>query len=44
MTQSYVLMVELRDGKYIGRGECEPHESDPSIMDEVEQIIEGLRR
>jgi len=44
MTQSYILKVELSDGEHTGRGECEPHESEPLIMDEVEQIIEGLRR
>jgi L-alanine-DL-glutamate epimerase-like enolase superfamily enzyme len=43
MTQSYVLVVELDDGGYVGRGECEPHESDDSYMVKVENTIENLR-
>ncbi|WP_321397069.1 N-acetyl-D-Glu racemase DgcA [Emcibacter sp.] len=43
LTESYVVSVELRDGEYLGRGECEAHESDPAQMDVVEAIIEGLR-
>jgi len=43
MTESYTLVVELRDGEYVGRGECEPHESDASQMEAVEAFIEDLR-
>ncbi|MBL4836884.1 MAG: dipeptide epimerase [Kordiimonadaceae bacterium] len=43
MTESYVLVVELREAGHVGRGECEPHESDFSQMDVVESIIEDLR-
>jgi len=43
LVQSYVLVVEIGEGDFLGRGECEPHESDPQQMIEVESIIEGLR-
>ncbi|PHZ86524.1 N-acetyl-D-Glu racemase DgcA [Paremcibacter congregatus] len=43
MTKSYTLVVELQDGAHIGRGECEPHESDPLQMEAVEKSIEALR-
>lgn len=43
MYESYVLVVEISDGIQVGRGECEPHESDPSCMNVVESIIEDLR-
>lgn len=43
MTESYTLVVDLQDGAHVGRGECEPHESDPSQMEAVETIINRLR-
>lgn len=43
VTEAYVLVVELTDGEYVGRGESEPHESDVSYMDIVEQEIEAVR-
>jgi len=43
MEKSYVVVVELNDGQNIGKGECEPHESDPSFMDKITATIESLR-
>ena len=43
MNKSFVLVVELRDGQHLGRGECEPHESDSSRSRDVEDTIEDLR-
>jgi L-alanine-DL-glutamate epimerase-like enolase superfamily enzyme len=41
ITQSLTLTVELRDGDLTGRGECEPHEQDTAIAQEV---LRGLER
>ena len=43
LTESYVLTVEIRDGSFVGRGECEPHESDETQMDHVGGLIENIR-
>lgn len=43
ITESLVLVVEIQDGAYVGRGECEPHENDQSKMGVVAAIIEGIR-
>ena len=43
ISQSNVLTVELRDGEFIGRGECEPHAFDASVAQEVFNSIEQNR-
>ncbi len=43
MQEVYVLAVELRRGEHVGRGECEPHETDPDVMDELAKAVENLR-
>lgn len=43
ISQSNVLTVELRDDGLIGRGECEPHEFDAEIAQDVFDSIEKNR-
>lgn len=43
ISNNTALTVELRDGDYAGRGECEPHEYDAVIAEEVLNSIEEQR-
>ncbi|MEX2125994.1 MAG: N-acetyl-D-Glu racemase DgcA [Woeseia sp.] len=43
ISKSNVLTVELQDGEFTGRGECEPHEYDAAITQAVVDSIERLR-
>ena len=43
ISQSNVLTVELRDSGLIGRGECEPHEFDVELAQDVLNSIEENR-
>jgi L-alanine-DL-glutamate epimerase-like enolase superfamily enzyme len=41
MTMAYPVVVELRDGEAVGRGECEAHESDLDVI--AAAILEALK-
>ena len=43
ISQNTALVVELRDGPFTGRGECEPHECDAAIARGVVDSIERHR-
>jgi len=43
ISRSITLTVELRDGEFTGRGECEPHEHDAGIAQEVLRGLEFNR-
>ena len=43
ISRSITLTVELRDGEFTGRGECEPHEHDAGIAQEVLRGLESKR-
>lgn len=43
MLCSYIVSVELQEGNFIGRGECEAHESDPAYLETIEEEIESIR-
>jgi len=43
ISQNTALTVQLRDGEFIGRGECEPHEHDAAIARDVLCSIERNR-
>lgn len=36
-THSQMIVVEISDGQHTGRGECEPHESDPAAVEAATQ-------
>ncbi len=40
-THAQLLVVEVHDGEFSGRGECEPHESDPEAPERVRSEIEN---
>lgn len=41
-THSQMVVAEIRHGAHTGRGECEPHESDPAAVQPVIDSIEAL--
>lgn len=43
-TESHIVLVELTKDGHIGRGECEPHESDHGMTAKVVSQIEGVRQ
>ncbi|MFC3052076.1 N-acetyl-D-Glu racemase DgcA [Kordiimonas pumila] len=43
-TESYVLVVELQEGNLVGRGECEPDDTDPAIGHIVAEQIYAVRQ
>lgn len=43
-THSQMIVVEISDGQHTGRGECEPHESDPAAVEAAMQSIRALEK
>jgi L-alanine-DL-glutamate epimerase-like enolase superfamily enzyme len=43
-TECHTLMVEIREGDHMGRGECEAHECDASFLPVVAGRIENVRQ
>jgi len=41
-THSQMVVAHIRQGAHVGRGECEPHESDPAAVQPVIERIEAL--